>query len=197
MSRIVVAVAALALAAAGCSGESEPPSRPASVAPTPLADLATDTLTLARSDFCARVAPAAVEDVLGGEPEAGDTWANGDRARLADGLTDVAHEFGCRWVSADGTTAQGWVFAPPVTPGRAAELRRAAATADGCRPVKDAPDFGSPSVAVRCADGTTAFHGLFGDAWLSCSLTVGGGAPGDALDRVGRWCVSVAQAASA
>jgi hypothetical protein len=109
----------------------------------------------------------------------------------------VAHEYGCRWSAADGTTAQGWVFAPPVTPGQAERLRRAAAKADGCRAVPDAPRFGSRSVAVRCDDGTTAFHGLFGDAWLSCSVTVRGSASGDAVERTGRWCVSVAQAAAA
>jgi hypothetical protein len=197
MSRIGVAVAALALAATACSGGSEPSAAPTSAAPTPLAEFATDTLTVARSDFCSRVAPAAVEDAVGGESESADTWANGDRARLADGVTDVAHEYGCRWSAADGTTAQGWVFAPPVTPRQAERLRRAAAKADGCRAVPDAPRFGSRSVAVRCDDGTTAFHGLFGDAWLSCSVTVRGPAAGDAVERTGRWCVSVAQAAAA
>lgn len=194
MSRIAVALAAVALAAAGCSGGSEPPAEPAAVAPTPLASFETGTLTIARADFCARVAPAAVTDALGGDPEATRTWANGDRTTLAAGVTDVAHEYGCRWTAADGTTAQGWVFAPPVTPGQARRLRHAAATAPGCDRVPDAPAFGRRSVAVRCDDGTTAFHGLFGDAWLSCSVTVGAG---DAVERAGRWCVSVAEAASA
>lgn len=197
MSRIAAALAVLALATAGCSGGSEPSAAPTSAAPTPLASFATGTLTIARSDFCAKVAPAAVADALGGDPGKTHTWANGDRAALADGVTDVAHEYGCRWTAADGTTAQGWVFAPPVTPGQAGRLRHAAATAQGCRPVPDAPEFGARSVAVRCDDGTTAFHGLFGDAWLSCSVTVAAGAADDAVERAGRWCVSVAQAASA
>ena len=193
MSRIALALAVLALAATGCSGGSEPSAAPSSVAPTPLAEFPTDTLTVARADFCARVAPAAVADALGSNPDAAHTWANGDRTTLADGVTDVAHEYGCRWVAADGTTAQGWVFAPPVTPGQAGRLRHAAATAQGCAPVPGAPEFGARSVAVRCDDGTTAFHGLFGDAWLSCSVT---GVAGDAVERAGRWCVSVAQAAA-
>lgn len=194
MSRTVVALAVLALATAGCTGGSEPTAAPTSAPPTPLASFDTGTLAIARADFCARVAPDAVAAALGGEPEARRTWANGDRATLADGVTDVAHEYGCRWTAADGTTAQGWVFAPPVTPGEAGRLRHAAATAPGCEPVPDAPAFGRRSVAVRCGDGTTAFHGLFGDAWLSCSVTVGAG---DAVERAGRWCVTVAQAASA
>ena len=54
---------------------------------------------------------------------------------------------------------------------------------------------GSPArVWVRCEDGTTAFHGLFGDAWLSCSLRIRPAGDAD-LDRVGRWCATVAQAA--
>src|SRR5690349_12752595 len=127
MSRIAVALAALALAASGCSGGSEEPSsEPPSVTSTPLSEFATDTLTVARADFCSQVAPGAVEAALGGAADRAEKWVNGDRVRLADGVKDVAHEFGCRWSAADGTTAQGWVFAPPVTPGEAAGLRRAA-----------------------------------------------------------------------
>lgn len=187
-------VVAVLLTASACSGGDEPTAEPSSETPTPLSEFATDTLTVARADFCSQVAPGAVEDALGGEPEGADAWANGDRARLADGVTDVAHEYGCRWQSADGTTAQGWVFAPPVTPGQAEKLRRTATGTAGCEAVPDAPRFGSRSVAVRCDDGTTAFHGLFGDAWLSCSLTASGE---QVIDRAGRWCVTVAQAATA
>jgi hypothetical protein len=198
--RILPAVAALLLVSSwstACSGGDEPTSEPSSPAPTPLSELATDTLTVARADFCSRVAPAEIEEALGDAAEAADDWANGDRAELASGVTDVAHEYGCRWTAADGTTAQGWVFAPPVTRGHADELRRAAVAGDGCRPVTDAPRFGSRTIAVRCQDGTTAFHGLFGDAWLSCSLRVPGRpAAADAVDRADRWCVAVAQAAA-
>ena len=148
-----------------------------------------------RASFCARVAPAAVEDALGTEADDDQEWVNGRRAEVADGVPDVAHEFGCRWSAADGTTATGWVFAPPVTPRDARGLARAAAAADGCQAVPGAPAFGSPSVAVRCDDGTTSFHGLFGDAWLSCSLA---GATSVAPDPevAGRWCATVVQAAS-
>jgi hypothetical protein len=198
MSRIAAVLVALAIAAAGCSGDDDAPPEESSVTPTPLSEFATDTLTVARADFCSQVAPGAVEDALGGRSQSADAWANGDRARLTQGVTDVAHEYGCRWTTADGTTAQGWVFAPPVTPGQAERLRHAAAQADGCEPVPNAPRFGSRSVAVRCDDGTTAYHGLFGDAWLSCSLTgpAGDDAADDAVDRTGRWCVAVAQASA-
>lgn len=197
MSRAVAVLAALLLALplalTGCSGgDDEPETETPTAEPTPLADFATDSLAVARESFCARVAPAAVADALGAAPEGGDEWVNGDRATVG-GVTDVVHEYGCRWRAPDGTTASGWVFAPPVTPGRAAGLRRAAADAKGCRAIAGAPAYGSPSVAVRCDDGTTAFHGLFGDAWLSCSIS----SPDADVARVGRWCVSVAQAATA
>lgn len=197
-SRVAAVIGATLLTLApltltACTTEEEPDPGPPPAEPTPLAELATESLTIARKPFCAQIAPAAVEDALGGAPERRDQWVNGDRATVAPGVADVVHEYGCRWRAVDGTAVSGWVFAPPIAPGRAAVLRRAAAQADGCRPVAGAPAYGSPSVAVTCDDGTTAFHGLFGDAWLSCSVS----APGAEVGRVGRWCVSVAQAASA
>lgn len=189
---------------AACEGDAPDPA-PASARSTPLGEVATETVTVARDDFCARVAPAAVEEALGAAPADADAWANGERTALAPGLTDVAHEYGCRW-AADGTTVRAWVFAPPVTAGQAEGLRRAATRTKGCDPVADAPRFGSRGVAVRCAGGTggtdvvTAFHGLFGDAWLSCSVETSGSAPeppAEALDRAGRWCATVLQAAAA
>ncbi|MBI2243920.1 MAG: hypothetical protein HYU55_08245 [Nocardioides sp.] len=184
-----------------CEGDAPEPRPPLDSA-APLAELATDTMTVAREDFCARVAPAAVEEALRAAPADEHAWANGERAALAPGLTDVAHEYGCRW-SADGTTVRAWVFAPPVTAGQAEDLRRAATRPEGCDPVAGAPRFGSRGVAVRCsggAGGVTAFHGLFGDAWLSCSVETSGAEPappGEALDRASGWCATVLQAAAA
>jgi hypothetical protein len=200
MSRVaaVVAAALLALtpALAGCSGDDEPEAAPPTAEPTSLADFATDSLAVARESFCAQVAPAAVEDALGAEPAKADEWVNGDRATVG-GVTDVVHEYGCRWRAPGGTAVSGWVFAPPVAPGQATALRRQAARAEGCRTVAGAPAYGSRSVAVRCDDGSTSFHGLFGDAWLSCSVTAPEAGPDLEITRVGRWCVSVAQAATA
>jgi hypothetical protein len=97
--------------------------------------------------------------------------------------------------------ARAWVFAPPVTPDEARALAAAAARERGCRALPDAPAFGSPTAAIACTGGgdqRVSFRGLFGDAWLACSLS----APTserdqDALaDRAGRWCVAVARAAS-
>ncbi len=189
--RVVAALvlALLGVGLTGCDGDSDAPQETPTASATPLADFDTTGLGAARADFCTQVAPAAVEDALGGTPASSDSYGNGDRVQVGDGPADVVHEFGCTWTADDGTVARAWVFAPPVTAERALALRVAAAHADGCAPVRGAPDYGSPSIAVRCGD-ETAFHGLFGDAWLSCSL--------DATDveRVGRWCVAVAQAAT-
>jgi hypothetical protein len=207
--RPVVGTAAAAMAATLClvglsacrgDGDAAPTPTPSETS-TSLADLATDTLVVRRDSFCSDVDPDAVQEALGGEPDASSSYGNGEPARLAAGVRDVAHEFGCTWRRADGAVARAWVFTPPVTPGRARALARDARTAAGCSPVRGAPAFGRPSAAVVCrSDGAleASFHGLFGDAWLSCSLAVPAGRVdrADLVDRTGRWCVAVATAAS-
>lgn len=183
---------------AGCQGDTPTAAPPAATA-TPLADLATETIGVDRAAFCSRVAPAAVRAALGGRDTSSDSYANGERAALADGVTDVAHEFGCTWTAADGTEARAWVFAPPVTVTQAGALRTAAIHAPGCSSVPGAPAFGDPSVAVRChgtgGTASAAYHGLFGDAWLSCSVaSPTGGAT--LADRASAWCATVIQAAA-
>ncbi|CAN5501388.1 hypothetical protein BH09ACT12_BH09ACT12_35780 [soil metagenome] len=199
--RLVVAGAAAVvigtLSLTGCTREEQKPPAEAEPSSTPLEDFATDEVSVARAEFCARVAPSAVADALGGDAADSGSWANGDRTGLADGVRDVAHEYGCSWTAADGTAARAWVFAPPVTTTEAAQLARQAGRVDGCRTRTSAPAYGAPSTAVSCrADGRgrTTYQGLFGDAWLTCSLEAPGAAP--APDRTGRWCVAVAQAAS-
>ena len=192
-SAALVAVTLVAAVLGGCTSDQDPSPAPPEASSTPLSDFATDDVSVARGEFCPRISPEAVAEALGADPEDDEAWANGDRAKLSDGLRDVAHEYGCSWTAADGTEVRAWVFAPPVTAARAAALARRAGRADGCRTVAGAPAYGAPSTAVRCG-AEIAFHGLFGDAWLSCSLQTPA-APPD-LDRVGRWCVAVAQAAS-
>jgi hypothetical protein len=93
------------------------------------------------------------------------------------------------------------VFAPPITVVQARNLAAAARTAPGCGVLPGAPAFGRPSTGAVCrADGTleASYRGLFGDAWLACSLAVpaAGADPKELADRAGRWCVTVAEAAS-
>ena len=193
----VVATLLIALLGAGCSGSAdsgpEPTAAPSEAVDegTPLADVDTTSLVVARAPFCDAVDPAAVARALGEEPAEGSAYRSGQRIKLSDDVADVVHEFGCRWTAGDGV-AEAWVFVPPVTRERAADLVRT-----GCRGVQD-PAFGEPSTVCRTqADGvaTYTFRGLFGDAWLTCRLVVGAGQE-ETLDRADRWCAAVATGAS-
>lgn len=177
---------------------------PTVVESTTLADLDTTALAARRSGFCSGIGSEPVAAALGGEPAAEASYDNGDRVPISVEVTDVAHEYGCSWTGADGTEARGWVFAPPVTAARARLLARATARAPGCQRQPDAAGFGSPSVGVLCtADGdggdeqTVSLRGLFGDAWLACSLRVPAPADPAALtDRADRWCAAVVVAST-
>ena len=194
----VVATLLIALLGAGCSGSADsgpkPTAEPSEAVDegTPLADVDTTRLAVARAPYCDAVDPAAVGKALGEEPAEGSAYRSGQRIKLSDDVADVVHEFGCRWTAGDGV-AEAWVFVPPVTRERADDLVRT-----GCRGVQD-PAFGEPSAVCRTqADGvaTYTFRGLFGDAWLTCRLVVGAGQE-EPLDRADRWCAAVATGASA
>lgn len=182
---------------AGCTGGgSEPKSAPPSQSATPLQSLKTTELVVPRQGFCPMVAPAEVATALGGQPTTSTSYDNGQRAWLTDQVRDVSHEYGCSWRMHKRATARAWVFAPPITPARARELVRSA-TGGGCSAVS-APDFGAPSVSTRCAgeDGVTeGYFGLFGDAWLGCTLHVQD-RNADLSQRTSRWCATVLSAAA-
>ena len=113
-------------------------------------------------------------------------------------MDDVGHEFGCEYVGADGTVARAWVFAPEVDADQAQRLVRSAAKAPGCEPA-EGPAFGDPTLALTCTkDGIAqaSYRGLFGDAWLVCEVVRPAGATWDVVDRAGRWCVGVLEAAA-
>ena len=184
-------------------GEDESPDSPA-FSTTPLESFDTTTLAVARAGFCDDVDPRQVEAALGGEPADASAYDNGDEVTLADGVSDVAHEFGCTWTGADDTEARAWVFAPPVDQDRADRLAREAERAEGCES-SPTPAYGAPSVGLVCrdADGVRAsYRGLFGDAWLTCELATPEPAPGTEADatelreRAGVWCVGIALAAT-
>lgn len=191
---VVVTLAPVGLGVLLSAPPSAPPAQPLA---TPLSSLDTATLALARAPFCERIAASDVSAALGGTPEDGTAWSNGDPVTLPDGSTDVGHEYGCRWSLPSGAAVAAWVFAPPVPPESAEALVTSAAATEGCTPVSGAPAYGSPSVTLSCGP-TVSFRGLFGDAWLVCeatSLPTPAGA--DAVERTGRWCASVAVAAGA
>lgn len=165
---------------------------------TDLADFDTAAAVVQRAPFCELVPDEAVSAALGAEAEL-TAYGNGEESEaLPSG--DVAHEYGCLFNAGPTVgNARAWVFAPPVTAARAGQLVSAARTA-GCTAEAAAPAYGTPSLALSCtADGlvTVSYRGLFGDAWLACSLTLPVASAGDdAVSRAGRWCVAVAEAAS-
>lgn len=200
-----VAAAVLLLGLAACSGDDEPDEAEPTVAPPPaLTDLDTTALVVERSPFCDDVDPAAVTAALGAaddsEAEAAP-YSSGDAVDLGSGEEQLVHELGCRWSdgAAEPTTAAAWVFVPPVPPADAQQYVAATPT-DGCNAL-EGPAFGAPTLALACAlDGATevSFRGLFGDAWLTCTLTAPTAAT-SAEELVGRadaWCAAVAVAAS-
>jgi pyruvate/2-oxoglutarate dehydrogenase complex dihydrolipoamide acyltransferase (E2) component len=183
--------------------DDEPGGEAGAATSAPLSSFDTTELTVLRTGFCDGVADSAVAEALEAEPEQESSYANGDRVRLTEEVRDRAHEHGCRW-TAGGTTAAGWVFAPPVPRATAEDLLRRARDAKGCKPVPDAPAYGQPSVGLVCTSARgheVSFRGLFGDAWLVCSLrnadVPAGQMTDDAVERAGRWCVAVARGASA
>lgn len=181
--------------------ETEPVAEPPAHESTPLASYDTASVVVARAGFCDRIPEEAVAEALDGRPPRSEvTWGNGEPATVVPGVEDVAHEYGCRFEGGSGTEARAWVFTPPVTRERAADLVAEASRQGSCERRPDAPAYGDPSVALVCPSGDrrfASFRGLFGDAWLACSVA----APADLaepelLDRAGRWCVAVAEAAS-
>jgi hypothetical protein len=192
---------------AGCTGADDSSGPPPSAASTPaeegtpLAEVDTSSLVVRRAPFCDAVDPGAVARALGVDADrvpGVTSYDNGQRTQLSPGVTDVAHEYGCTWKSG-GAGARAWVFAPPVTPSRAKVLARAAGAEPGCAPVVDGAAYGRPGVAIACrADGPLrlSYRGLFGDAWLACSLVSPDAERTGIADAAGRWCAAVAGAAS-
>lgn len=179
---------------------------PVEVAPVALAELDTTTLAVPRAELCTRVPTDAVAAALGGDPTRVVAYGNGDTAVLTADVRDVSHEFGCTFARGP-RTVRAWLFAPPVTVRNAEQLVDDAA-GPGCRRVVGGAAFGSPSVALRCPTDPAAarraparalyewsYRGLFGDAWLTCTLLARGDDAG-AADRADRWCAAVVQVAA-
>jgi hypothetical protein len=75
---------------------------------------------------------------------------------------------------------------------------KVAGKAAGCE-VGAGPAYGAPTLALTCTrdDGVRAsYRGLFGDAWLVCEVARPTAADWDVVDRAGRWCVGVLEAAA-
>lgn len=183
---------------AACTGSGDEPSEPSAAPPvTALGDLDTTKVTVDRADFCGAIPEAAAESALGTPVARTAHYGNGDSVEIAAGVTDVSHEFGCRFVGESGADARAWIFTPQVTPARARDLAAEARRTKGCTPLPRAAAFGTPTVAVTCkakGGATASYRGLFGDAWLACSVTRSSAA--DLAQAAEAWCSAVLQAAS-
>lgn len=198
LRRLLLSAATTALAVGGgvvVVGDDDATGDEPAATSTPLTSFDTSRVTILRTAFCDKVAEAAVTEALQAEPDKEPSHGNGDRVRLAPGVRDRAHEYGCTW-TAGGATAAAWVFAPPVSLGTARGVLQRARGERGCELVPDAPAYGEPSAGLVCTvrrERVVSFRGLFGDAWLVCSIR----SREVSVDRAGRWCVAVARAASA
>jgi hypothetical protein len=197
LARALVVAAALASLASCTSSDSTPDAKPSDKG-TPLEKFETLRLALAREPFCDDVSPEAIDRALGGAQEGGAAYTDGQRGKLTGTVKDIAHESSCSFFRG-GTVARAWIFSPPITPSRAKDLIKASEKSPGCE-IVEAPKFGRPSTTTQCVESgrvQLSFRGLFGDAWLSCSLTVPAAERDERLlDRAGRWCVEVAKAAA-
>jgi hypothetical protein len=205
--RGVAGAVAATLLVVGCTGSDDGsgPTAPAATFATdegtPLADVDTTSLVVRRAPFCELVDQAAVARALGvADDEVPDVaaYGNGQRTQLTAKVKDVAHEYGCTW-TVGGSEARAWVFAPPVTRKRALTLSKLAHEEAGCTTGRRADPFGDPSLARTCRSDSsieTSWRGLFGDAWLTCTLQLPGGEQAELADRTGRWCAAVATAAA-
>jgi hypothetical protein len=164
-------------------------------------ELDVSRLPIPRAPFCGDLDAAEVGRALDGDIEDASAYGTGDTVRVAPGVRDVAHEYGCRFSGPDAE-ARVWVFAAPVTRAEARRLVREARAVDGCREIRTGTAYGRPGVTRLCRDGEgsgdgdeneveVGARGLFGDAWLSCQVTATDRAV-EVTRRAERWCVHVA-----
>ncbi len=195
MAALLLALGTLAACTDPGRPDAQTPSAP-TPAPTPLSAFDTSAVIIARADFCGLLPESAVERALGGPATTIDDYGNGERATLAPGVRDISHEYGCTFRADDETFARAWVFAPPVTNRAARRVIRGLKRQPGCT-VPEAAAFGQPSIATLCTTSSSieaAYHGLFVDAWLNCSVRQPGADTDGLLERAGQWCVEVATA---
>ena len=121
--------------------------------PTPIGQLNTAAMTLARVDFCSLLPDEAVRTALGGGLGDQASWRNGDTALIDIGTRDVAHEYGCAW-NRQQYAAAAWIYARPITTEFAQAVldktaRRPGCTADAGTGVRHAAPASRPAAARR------------------------------------------------
>ncbi len=169
---------------------------PPTTDPGPI-DVDLSNLPVPRSlDECAVLDGDPVREALGAPVSLRQAYGSGDRVEVSPGVTDVVAEDGCVFRS-PRADARVWVFSAPVGTAYARTLVRQARRTPGCTPRADETGFGDPTLTDVCRDGdpartTATLRGLFGDAWLTCRLSVEHEPAGEVLDRAQRWCVEAA-----
>lgn len=179
------------------------PDLPSPTPPAPsTSSVDLSNLPIGRSLDCRTIDDEAVRVAIGGPVDRRDGYASGDRAEVAPGVTDVAHEDSCSFANPD-VEARVWVFAAPVGEAEARSLVRSVRSTAGCRFLDTSTGFGTPDLTGVCTDRSSggdapraivaSLRGLFGDTWLSCELSDSGDTNrDDVLSRAGQWCVHVA-----
>jgi len=168
---------------------------PSEAVPPPI-DVDLSNLPVRRTLECAVLDGEPVREALGAPVTLRQGYVSGDRVEVSPGVTDVVAEDGCAFRS-PRADARVWVFSAPVGTAYARTLVREGRRAPGCSPRPDETGFGNPTLTDVCAgDGpattSATLRGLFGDAWLTCRLSVEGEPEDEVLDRAQRWCVEVA-----
>lgn len=168
---------------------------PSGAVPTPI-DVDLSNLPVRRTLDCAVLDGDPVREALGAPVTLRQGYVSGDRVEVSPGVTDVVAEDGCVFRS-PRADARVWVFSAPVGTAYARTLVREARRAPGCTPRPDETGFGDPTLTDVCtgddrAGSTATLRGLFGDAWLTCRLSVEDEPAGAVLDRAQRWCVEAA-----
>lgn len=207
--RLAVLLAAATLAG-GCTADTGSPESPAESGPSAPsvepsdADLDLSAFPVPRTDLCPALDEQAVARALGAPVADTAHYRNGEEFEVRPGQRDVAHEYGCVFEAADGTTARTWVFARPVTVAEARTLVRRTRR-DGDCAFPRSIGFGDPGVTSVCEQDEgpairARLQGLFGDTWLSCELEQPLGARQDGAEsdagadvvrRADRWCTDV------
>jgi hypothetical protein len=225
--RRLLTAAGLPLALAslvGCTGGSD---QEEAATPTPdprSAHLDLSGLPVPRAPFCEVLPAQGVTDALQGEVAQTGHYDNGDEVEVRPGYTDIVHEYGCVYESADGHVARAWVFGRPVDRSEArSQVRRARRGRDCVLP--DSIAFGTPSLVSVCevpasrtddANGEVLLRarleGLFGDSYVGCEVAeplagdaAGEGGTGGAtrqerravVQRAEQWCTEVVTAVGA
>ena len=182
----------------GCSLVGGSPEREPDADPTTLTSYDAKEAAVVRGPFCDRVSPTGVEHALGAVPADGERVGErrpgaaarrqprpGARVRLpVDRRGRVGRDGVPLRAAGDALAGRSLADGPPVGAG----ARRFAAQGFG------RPNVAHPLRRRRTPPRELTYRGLFGDAWVVCSLRTPGD-PASLPTRASAWCVEVLEAA--